>query len=55
MSWDCAAIGKKSITIKTCGYDTYRFRSGLEQISDIPVSFKDFSSFSWKSFQFRQT
>nr|AAV28054.1 glycoprotein precursor [Orthotospovirus tomatomaculae] len=45
MSWDCAAIGKKSITIKTCGYDTYRFRSGLEQISDIPVSFKDFSSF----------
>nr|UYP65656.1 glycoprotein [Orthotospovirus tomatomaculae] len=45
MSWDCAAIGNKSITIKTCRYDTYRFRSGLEQISDIPVSFKDFSSF----------
>nr|AWV56667.1 envelope glycoprotein [Alstroemeria necrotic streak virus]WMX25399.1 glycoprotein precursor [Alstroemeria necrotic streak virus] len=45
LSWDCAAIGKKSVTIKTCGYDTYRFKSGLEQISDIPVIFKDFSSF----------
>ncbi|AAU10599.2 glycoprotein precursor [Tomato chlorotic spot virus] len=45
MSWDCAAIGKKSVTIKSCGYDTYRFKSGLEQISDIPVTFKDLSSF----------
>nr|AOZ65586.1 glycoprotein precursor [Zucchini lethal chlorosis virus] len=45
LSWDCAAIGKKSVTIKTCGYDTYRFQSGLEQISDTPVTFKDFTSF----------
>nr|ASN65332.1 Gc-Gn glycoprotein precursor [Chrysanthemum stem necrosis virus]UOF93146.1 glycoprotein precursor [Orthotospovirus chrysanthinecrocaulis] len=45
LTWDCAAIGKKSVTIKTCGYDTYRFKSGLDQISDVPVTFKDFSSF----------
>nr|QAU55671.1 glycoprotein [Orthotospovirus impatiensnecromaculae]QAU55675.1 glycoprotein [Orthotospovirus impatiensnecromaculae]QAU55679.1 glycoprotein [Orthotospovirus impatiensnecromaculae] len=45
LSWDCSAIGKKTVTIKSCGYDTYRFKTGLNQISDIPVQFTDQNSF----------
>ncbi|AQQ12830.1 Gn/Gc [melon severe mosaic virus] len=45
LSWDCAAIGKKTVKIKSCGYDTYRFKSGLEQLSSIPVTFQDHKSF----------
>nr|QVY47426.1 glycoprotein precursor [Barleria severe mosaic virus] len=46
LTWECSAIGSKSVLIKKCGYDTYHFKSALEQVNDKPIKMINENSLS---------
>ncbi|AWV56682.1 envelope glycoprotein [Lisianthus necrotic ringspot virus] len=41
IKWECGAVQPKIVTIKQCGYDTFRFHQSLTKISDAPYRIAD--------------